>query len=133
MNAFIVELENRPGAMARVTEQLAERGVNILVYGLGIGQRGAIGFVASDEQTARAVLSEDGVAYQEVPVLHVRMENRPGQAAAASRRLEEAGVNITMWLPVDTRPDRFTVAVGVDDTEAARGVLAGQLTDFADD
>lgn len=130
MNAFIVELENRPGAMARVTEVLARRGVNLLVYGIGLGARGAIGFIANDEERARSALKDAEITYREVPVVHVRMEDQPGQAASASRKLADAGVNIDVWLPVDTRPDSFTVAVGVDKVDAARRALEGQLTTF---
>ncbi|MDQ3030645.1 MAG: MOSC domain-containing protein [Actinomycetota bacterium] len=42
MKAFVVEPEDRAGEMARVTEQLAARGVNILNYGITAGQRGAV-------------------------------------------------------------------------------------------
>lgn len=128
MNAFIVELENRAGEMARVTEVLAKREVNILVSGLGLNGRGAIAFVANDEERARSALREAEIAYREVPVVHVRMEDRPGQAARTSRRLADAGVNIQVWLPVDTTLANFTVAIGVDKVEAARRALSDQLT-----
>ena len=75
-------------------------------------------------------MGELNAAVREVPVLHVRMEDRPGQAATTSRRLGEAGVNIALWLPVDTRGERFTVAIGVDDEAAARQALGDQVTEF---
>ncbi|MGH2580662.1 MAG: hypothetical protein ACRDGP_07420 [Actinomycetota bacterium] len=53
MNAFIVDLENRPGEMARVTEKLAARNINILVYGVGLGERFGLPFVCNDEEGAR--------------------------------------------------------------------------------
>jgi hypothetical protein len=130
MNGFIVELEDRPGEVARVTEALAAGGVNILVYGIGAGTWSAIGFVASDEDGARAALEQAGVAYRETPVVTVRMQDRPGQAAAVSRRLADAGVNLSLWLPVDTAAGSFTVAVGVDNPDAAREALADQLASW---
>lgn len=60
----------------------------------------------------------------------IRMEDRPGQSAAAARKLADAGVNIEFWMPVDTSRDRFTVAVGVDDQETAKQALSDQLTDW---
>ncbi|MFQ5932527.1 MAG: hypothetical protein ACE5MM_08975 [Nitrospiraceae bacterium] len=130
MNAFIVEVENRPGEIARVTEKLAARGVNILVHSLGMGERGVIDFVASDEDASRSALSDAGISYREVPVFHVKMEDIPGQAFSTSQKLAEAGVNIEFWLAVDTSKENFIVAVGVDNSEAARAALGDQLTTF---
>jgi hypothetical protein len=44
----------------------------------------------------------------------------------------EALPNFTsrFWMPVDTSKDRFTVAVGIDNEEAARQALSDQLTDW---
>lgn len=131
MNAFIVELPNRPGEMARVTEVLAARNVNILVWGIGIGDRYGMPFVCNDEEGARKALGDAGISYRELPILHVRMEDKPGQSAAASRKLADAGVNIELWAPVDTGPEGLTVAVGVDDLEAAETALSGQLTTWS--
>lgn len=131
MNAFIVKLENRPGEVARVTETLAAQGINILVYGLAVGGYGALGFVANDEQGARSALDDAGVAYREVPIVAVRMEDRPGQAAKVSRQLADAGLNLELWLPVDTSQASFTVALGVDDVEAAQRVLGDQVVGWS--
>ncbi len=127
MNAFVFDLPNRPGEMARVTEALAARGINILIYDLGL----ALGVVASDEEAARSTFHDLGVAIREVPVVTVRMEDRPGQAASISRRLADAGVNIEIWLPVDTSPQSFIVALGVDDIEAAREAVREQITEWS--
>ena len=130
MNAFVVEVENRPGEIARVTEKLAARGVNILVHSLGMGDRGVIDFVASDEDASRSALSDAGISYREVPLLHVRMEDKPGQAFSTSQKLAEAGVNIEFWLSVDTSKENFIVALGVDNVEAAQKALSDQLTTY---
>lgn len=132
MNAFIVQLNNRPGEIARVAEALSARGINILVYGLGGGRaEGPIAFIPNDEEGSRSTLREAGIAYHEVPVITVSMEDKPGQTASASRRLAHAGVNIELWLPVDTNPSSFKVALGVDNVEAARKALREQLTTWS--
>lgn len=130
MTVFIVEVENRPGEMAEVTQTLANRGINILVFGVGVGDRSALALVASDEQGSRSALDDAGIAYRELPVLHVKMEDKPGQAAGISRRLADDGINIELWLPVDTSKDKFTVALGVDNIEAARETLREQLVEY---
>ncbi len=128
MNGFIVPVENRPGEIARVTEPLAARGINILVCCLVADDQAALGLVANDEEASRSTLRDAGIAYREIPVITVRMEDKPGQAANTSRRLADASVNIELWLPVDTSQDNFTVALGVDNVEAARKALSEQLT-----
>jgi hypothetical protein len=113
--------------MARVTEALAARGINILIYDLGL----VLGLVVSDEEATRSTFEDLGVAFREVSVVAVRMEDRPGQAASISRRLADAGVNIEIWLPVDTSPQNFLVALGVDDIEAAREAVREQITEWS--
>ncbi len=127
MKAFVFDLPNRPGEMARVTEALAARGINILIYDLGL----VLGVVVSDEGATRSTFDDLGVAIREVAIVTVRMEDRPGQAANISRRLADAGVNIEIWLPVDTSPDSFIVALGVDDIEAAREAIREQIIEWS--
>ncbi len=127
MNAFLFDLPNRPGEMARVAEALAARGINILIYYLGL----VLGVVVSDEEATRSTFQDLGVGFREVSVVAVRMEDRPGQAANISRRLADAGVNIEIWLPVDTSPQSFIVALGVDDIEAAREAVREQITEWS--
>jgi hypothetical protein len=128
VNAFVFQLPNRPGELAKVTEALAARGINLLVYDLGPGDQAGIALVTSDEEATGSTLGDLGVAFRETPVLTVRMEDKPGQAASTSRRLADAGVNIELWLPVDTSPDNFVVALGVDNTATARKAVSEQLT-----
>ncbi len=113
--------------MARVTEALAARGIKILIYDLGL----VLGVVVSDEGATRSTFDDLGVAFREVPIVTVRMEDRAGQAASISRRLADAGVNIEIWLPVDTSPQSFIVALGVDDIEAAREAIGEQITEWS--
>jgi hypothetical protein len=130
VNAFIVEVRNRPGELARVAETLAAVGVNLLLSALGSGDRGLIGFIASDEETTRTSLKDAGIAYEETPLIHVRAEDRPGETAAVSRKLTEGGVNIELLVPVDTTKGNFICAIGVDNVEAAKKALGDQITTF---
>ena len=130
MNGFITQLENRPGEMARLMEALSAQGVNVLIYAVSTGDQAAVGFVVDDEEATRSTLRDAGVGYREIPVFTVRMEDKPGQAASTSRRLADAGVNIEFWLPVDTSQSNFTVALGVDNVEAAQEALSEQITSW---
>jgi hypothetical protein len=131
MNAFFVDRKNVPGELATVTEALAKRGVNLLVYGVGMGADFGISFLAGDEQAARAALKDAGITFRESPAIFVKMEDKPGQAAKTARILADAGVNIELFQPVDTSPKNFTVALAVDNVDAARKAVGDQLTEFS--
>ena len=50
MRAFIIELENRPGALADISEALGQRGINITgVAGSAWDDDGAIAIITNDE------------------------------------------------------------------------------------
>jgi hypothetical protein len=53
----------------------------------------------------------------------IRLENRPGALAEASRRLSDAGVNAEYVAPTSITADAAIMAVGVSDAAAAREAL----------
>jgi hypothetical protein len=130
MNAFIVELKNIPGEMVRVTEALAERGINVLPCGFGAADQFLLGLVAADEDGSRTALKDAGFTHRELPAVTVTLEDRPGTAAATNRALADAGVNIEAFFPVGFEQGRYAFAVCVDDIEKARGALGDQVVEF---
>lgn len=131
MQAFIVEAENKPGEFARHTQMLADRGINLYAVCLAIGNRGGAAFLVSDETAARSVLTDGGIGFREVPAIALELEDRPGTAAAASRRLADAGVNIELFAPFMSRDGKkATVVVGVDKLDVARKAVADLTTDW---
>ena len=131
MQAFIVEARNRPGELARITESIAEQGINIEAFCLGYDGSGLAAFLSHDEKNLQKTLSSSGISYKEIPYLTIWLEDRPGMIAKVSRRLADAGVNIHFLAPVDFTPDRrATVAIGVDKIEAAKTALDEQLVDW---
>ena len=132
MHAFIVEVDNRPGEGARVTEALAGRGVNVILCAAGAGGKAAIGLIVDDEAAARRALADAGITAREVETVTTRLDDRPGQSAELCRLMADAGVNIELLLPVELRPGTgATVALGVDNVEAARRALGGRVTEFS--
>lgn len=130
MQAFIVEAPNRPGELAKQAEAIAARGINLLCCSLGIGDRGGSAILASDESGVRSALTDQQIAFREVSVVTVRLADRPGEVARAGRKLADAGVNIELLLPVESKDDGYTVAIGVDKPAAAQKALAGELEPY---
>lgn len=124
MNGFIIECANRPGEIARVTEAIAEKGINITSStSLAHGDWGAIGILTNDEQGTRDALDQVGMAYHEVELVSFTLPDKPGTLADASRRLGNAGVNVELLLSTGMSGGEVVLAAGVDNPPAARAVL----------
>ena len=121
---FIVQLTNRPGALAGLAEALAARGVDLrAIGGGGIGDQGHIILTTADDDTARAVLTEGGYTFIEGESILTEVDDRPGGMARLSRALADAGVNVYGHLFLGRWGDRAMFAFVVDDPEKARPIL----------
>lgn len=63
---FTVELEDRPGSLARVARALADRGVNITgIVGVAEDTGGALMLTTSNAESSRAAFEALGVSFEE--------------------------------------------------------------------
>ena len=116
-----VKLVDRPGAMAGACEALGDAGVNIEgCCAYPAGDAGQLHLLVEDAGAARQALSAAGYeVVQDRQVIVHELEDVPGSAGAALRRIADAGVNLELvYLAAATR-----LVVGADDLEAARGAL----------
>ena len=90
-----VFLENRPGALARVSSVLAARGINIVAFSISDAvDHGVIRMVVSDPVQATHLLGDGGMMVVESDVVALDLLNKPGALARAAERLSKARVNI---------------------------------------
>ena len=123
-NQFVVQLNNEPGAMARLAEALAARGVDLrAIGGGGIGDSGHVIMTTADDATTKQILDEGGYTYIEGESILAEVDDRPGGMAALSRQLADAGVNIYGHLFLGRWGDRAMFAFVVDDPDKARPIL----------
>ena len=88
-------LENRPGALARVCEALAEDGINILALTTSdTVDHTVVRMVVDNPRTALFRLEERGTLVVESEVLLVETDNRPGSLATLAHALAAKGINI---------------------------------------
>jgi hypothetical protein len=88
-------LSNRPGALAKVCDELAKAKINI--HALSISDtvdHSIVRMVVSDTTKALMLLGEGGMIALEAEVLMIESDNEPGTLAAIAERLAKAGVNI---------------------------------------
>jgi hypothetical protein len=123
-NQFVVQLDNRPGAMAALAEALASRGVDLrAIGGGGIGDSGHVIMTTADDDTTRKVLDEGGYTFIEGESILAEVDDKPGGMARIARSLADAGVNIYGHLFLGRWGDRAMFAFVVDNPELARPIL----------
>jgi hypothetical protein len=121
---FVVQLPNRPGALAVLAEELARRGVDLrAIGGGGIGDTGHVIMTTANDDVAKAVLVEGGYTYIEGESILAEVGDRPGGMAGLARDLAAAGVNIYGHLFLGRWGDRAMFTFVVDDPEKARPIL----------
>jgi len=121
---FVVQLENRPGALAGLARALASRSINIRdISGAGTGDRAYAVLTTSDEGATREALRSAGYPYVEGEALIVEVEDRPGGLAAVAEKLAAAGIDIRGVLFVGRSEGTVETAFSVDDVARARKVL----------
>lgn len=121
---FVVQLRNRPGGLAALSETLASRGVDLrAIGGGGIGDVGHVILTTADDPTTRSVLEEGGYTFIEGESILAEVDDRPGGMAHIARDLADAGVNIHGHLFLGRWGDRAMFAFVVDDPDRARPIL----------
>ncbi len=88
-------LDNRPGTLARVADELAKAKINI--YAISTSDtvdHTVIRLVVSDYQKALHVFEEHGTLVVEDDVLMIDGSNKPGELASIAHKLAGAKINI---------------------------------------
>jgi hypothetical protein len=125
MKAFLVDLENKPGELARIAEALGNKGVNISsVSGTSCGTGGRVALLTADEASTRSIFGDINCKYDEVEAVEASMAHEPGTLGKTARRLADAGVNIEAIIPMGMTGRDVSVAFATDNPTKAREVLA---------
>jgi hypothetical protein len=120
-----VFLANRPGALARVCEALAQAEINIHALATSdTVDHSVVRMVVSDPTKALMLLGEAGVLALESDVLTIETENKPGVLATIAERLAKAKVNIEYaYLAASPKAAKGLIILRPSDVEKAQRVL----------
>lgn len=123
---FSVTMENRPGTLARMCTELAERNVNVVAL-MSIEQGGKSLVRMLVDKPAPAVKALDALGYQytEREVLTTAVANRPGTLGKVVKALGEARVNINYaYLGAEGESQRHLLLVlSVSDMEKGKALV----------
>jgi hypothetical protein len=122
---FTVTIEDKPGALGKCLLALAKRGVNILAFQSYVEEGESLcRFLADDMASAKAVLGDLRMIFEETNVAVVRLAHRPGELGRAASRLGENQINIDYtYLGLEPDSTRALVVFGVDNLNKAAAVL----------
>jgi hypothetical protein len=95
---LVIEIDNEPGALARVAAAVSDAGVNLAAATcVGPGDRAELHILVPHAEPVRHALAITNVAVtreREVVVLNV--EDRPGELADIARRVAKEGINLDL-------------------------------------
>jgi hypothetical protein len=124
MTEFTVNLANRPGMLAALTETLAEAGVAIeALAAFGLDDEGYVRVIVDNAEATRQALRAAGLTATERTVLTTTLSHRPASLAKMARSLADSGVNIDAMYLLNSCADGLEFAVAVDEPERARPYL----------
>jgi hypothetical protein len=125
MNTFIVDLKHRPGELAKVSESIAQKGIDITAFsGVTCGDSGELALITNDETGTRRALSDGGYHVREIELASVSLPNKPGALAEIARKLANAGINIEAAMPIGMVGGNVTIAFATDQPAKARSLLS---------
>jgi hypothetical protein len=132
VNTFIVDLRNKPSELARVTEAIAQKGIDITAFsGSTCGDSGTLALVTNDEAGTHRALTEGQWKFRTIEAIETSLANRPGALAEVARRLGKAGVNIEAAFPMGMAGGGVQIAFATDNPKKAKealGELVGATT-----
>jgi len=127
MNAFIVDLKNKPGEFGKVAEAIAAKGINITGFsGATCGDSGTAVLVTSDDAGTRQALTQGQWQYRPIELVTASLADRPGTLAEVTKALGQAGVNIEAALPLGTAGGNVQIAFATDNPVKALAVVERQ-------
>jgi hypothetical protein len=118
---LVIDIENVPGALARVAAAVSDAGVNLAAATcVGAGDRAELHILVPHAEAAKHSLAISHLTVnREREVVVVGVQDRPGELADLARKVARAGVNLD--LVYVATGDR--VVFGSTDLEALKKVL----------
>lgn len=118
---LIVTVDNEVGTLAEVSGVVASSQINLIaVCAYAVDNKGVIMFVSEDNKAAAALLKEHGYDVRSEEVILLSLHNRPGALQCITRKIADAGVDMTLlYGSVDKRGKTSNVVIVSEDNTSA--------------
>ncbi len=123
---FSIFLVNKPGVLAQVCQQLADKKINVVGMSMmDSTEHGVLRLVAEDPKKARRAIAGMGVPSTETDVLLTKLPNQPGALADVVGRLAQAHINVNYAYCTTGAANGKTIGIfKIADVKKAMKVLA---------
>lgn len=122
---FTVTIEDKPGALGRCFNALAERGINVLAFQSYVEEGESLArILVSDPPAAKSVLGGLRMIFEETEAVVVSLPHRPGMLGRAATVLGDSEINIDYsYCGPESATENALVVFGVDNLPKAARVL----------
>jgi hypothetical protein len=122
---FTVTIEDKPGALGRCFQGLAERGINVLAFQSFVEERESlVRCVVDNRAAAKSMLGTLRMNFEESDVAIIRVPNRPGELGRAAAQLGKGGINIDYsYCGIEPGTNEVLLVFGVDNLTTAAALL----------
>lgn len=128
LNQISIFLENRPGQLAEITEELTAAEINIFALNIAeASEYGLIRIIVDDTEKAMAVLQENGFLATVTKVTSVGVSDKPGGLDAVAKIISAADINIEYMYSMIRQKDGLAYMIfKTGDPEALEKALAAK-------
>lgn len=125
LKQLTVFVENKKGALVKITDTLAKNNINIRALSIADTEEyGILRLIVSDNDAAIKTLGEKGFLIKTVDVLGVKIGDAPGKLSEALAVLDSADINMEYLYAFMSRTEKHAyVVMRVADNNAAKKVL----------
>jgi len=124
LKQFDVIIQDKPGEIARITEIMAKKAVNIRGIATDLGKgRPLVHIITDDDVSAHNALKAAGAEFEEKEIIVMAILDKPGELNKVTKKLERGGVNIESLFILGADLPVETVAITVDKTSHAKQLL----------
>ena len=121
---LVIRAEHKPGTLAQICSELAKVAVNITAIMAANTEEHGIRIVAAPHAAAKKVLDGLRISYTEEPAIAVRLGDRPGALGRVTRKLADAGINVTYaYGSIVKGEERALIIMGVSDVAKAEKLV----------
>jgi hypothetical protein len=120
---LVIDVENKPGALARVAAAISDAGVNMSAATcIGTADHAELHILVPHAEAAKHSLAISHLAVsREREVVVVQVDDRPGVLADLTRKVADAGINLDLvYVATGNR-----IVFGAPDLEGLKAALAG--------
>ncbi len=121
MKEFSFTIGNCPGSLVEIAEAFGNEHVNIEgIAGVTVLEEGVICLVTDNPGTARKLLNEARIDFEEREALVLDLTNRPGELATLLGRMSRENINV---LSAYSSVEKNQIVLTVDQVEKAKQIL----------